>query len=342
MDEQSIFTQVIAEIQRDKNHSSSAARCKVVVNRLEQLLEKRVLVYFASEAGTDFSSMINDEDVFLIENLLNVSSTKKDLVLILHSDGGSALAAERIIEICRNYCVRRNDSSKFIVVIPKKAKSAATIVSLAADEIFLRGTAELGPVDPQFVTINDAGQLQSEPAYFSVDALENLFAPEGRKFFNWLTKNKNKPLTNLPIEVKLKLLEQCNYPLYINAKNELGLSDSIIEKIQKEKVRNNPKISPNDFDIFRDPHITKSHGRIINYSDLENNSLRKEGIIKTLEQLFATEPTKHREFDALLWELYVRKRQMLNDSGNKIVKTIEVAEELLVHYGSKKGQKKDS
>ena len=137
--------------------------------------------------------------------------------------------------------------------------------------------------------------------------------------------------------MKLKILEQCNYAMFVNAKNELGLSDSIIEKIANEKIKQYPTISSKDFDIFRDPHITKSHGRLINFSDLATNILQSEKIIEHLEDIFS-DKNKFKSFDNLLWELYVRKRQLVNDPGNNIVKTIESTEEFFVNFGMKHGQ----
>src|SRR3989304_9804214 len=175
---QSIFSQLLAELQKNKNHDASIERCKVIIKDLEKSLDKRVISYFSSEVGNDAASMVNDEDVFIIENLLSIPINKKDLVLILHSNGGFSLSAERIIDVCRNYCVQRNDDSEFYVIVPKKAKSAATIVALGSDKIYLRDAAELGPVDPQFIVADKDGNIPVEPAYLYVDALENTFDNE--------------------------------------------------------------------------------------------------------------------------------------------------------------------
>ncbi|MFZ2970833.1 MAG: hypothetical protein WA063_06825 [Minisyncoccia bacterium] len=341
MENKSIFSKLLTELQQNKNHNASIERCKQIIKELEQKLDKRIIAYFASEVGADSSSMINDEDVFIIENLLSIKSDKKDLVLIMHSNGGYALSAERIIEVCKDYCNRRNDGSKFIVIIPKKAKSAATIVALAADKVYLRNTAELGPVDPQFMVVGENGNIQIEPAYLYIDALENIFNTEDGAFWKkYFHKNNDKPLSQLPKEIKLKLLEQCNYPMYVTAKKELGLSDSIIDKISKEKIKQFPNISPSDFNIFKDPHITKSHGRIINLSDLRNNNLRREKIINKLEDFFDNREN-YGIFDVLLFELYVRKKQLINDLGNSTVKTIEEKEEFFIYPGPKMGQIKN-
>ena len=83
------------------------------------------------------------------------------------------------------------------------------------------------------------------------------------------------------------------------------------------------------------------YNNLINFSDLKNNALQTEKIIERLETLFE-DKNKYKTFDNLLWELYVRKKQLVNDSGNYIVKTIESAEEFFVNFGMKRGQKQPS
>mgnify|MGYP001562526453 CR=1 FL=1 len=85
----------------------------------------------------------------------------------------------------------------------------------------------------------------------------------------------------------------------------------------------------------------KSHGRLINLSDLKSNALRIEKIIERLEDILEN-ISEYKKFDDLLWELYVRKKQLVNDIGNPIVKTIESAEEFFISLGMKMGQKRPS
>jgi hypothetical protein len=48
--------------------------------------------------------------------------------------------------LCQQYC-----KGSFTVIVPYYAKSAATIIALGADKIFMGPTSELGPIDPQLV-----------------------------------------------------------------------------------------------------------------------------------------------------------------------------------------------
>jgi hypothetical protein len=69
--------------------------------------------------------------------------TSPNLDLIIHSPGGSAEAAEAIVEYLR---------SKFDhirVFVPHMAMSAATMLACAADQIVMGNHSFIGPIDPQ-------------------------------------------------------------------------------------------------------------------------------------------------------------------------------------------------
>jgi hypothetical protein len=90
---------------------------------------------------------------------------ERELDLILHSPGGSAEAAESIVEYLRS----RFDHIR--VVIPVAAMSAATMVALAADEILMGAHSQLGPIDPQFTIFTPEGP-RSAPAQAIKDQFE--------------------------------------------------------------------------------------------------------------------------------------------------------------------------
>ena len=103
--------------------------------------ERNVITYFSSFQHP--AAMIDDRDRDTIEGILQGMDNSKELDLIINSPGGRPLSAERIINVCRTY------SKGFRVIVPKLAKSAATMVAFGADLIILGESSELGPVDPQ-------------------------------------------------------------------------------------------------------------------------------------------------------------------------------------------------
>lgn len=85
---------------------------------------------------------------------------RKSLLLVLYSSGGDVGSAYLIGKLCREY----TDES-FVVVVPRGAKSAATLLCCAADEIHMGSLSELGPIDPQ---------IEGLPALGLRSAVENI------------------------------------------------------------------------------------------------------------------------------------------------------------------------
>lgn len=69
---------------------------------------------------------------------------EKPLLLVLVSGGGEPGSAYLIGKLCREF-----SNKKFVIVVPRHAKSAATLLACAANEIHMGSLSELGPIDPQ-------------------------------------------------------------------------------------------------------------------------------------------------------------------------------------------------
>lgn len=82
---------------------------------------------------------------------------ERELDIILHSPGGSAEAAESMVEFIRE----RFDHVR--VFVPIAAMSAATMVALSANELVMGQHSQLGPIDPQFIISTPEGE-RSAPA----------------------------------------------------------------------------------------------------------------------------------------------------------------------------------
>jgi ClpP class serine protease len=94
----------------------------------------------------DINRSINDYTADQIYNALKASDHNKDVLLIIFSNGGSIEPAYLISKCCRKY------SNRFIVAIPRRAKSAATLIALGANEIHMGAMSQLGPLDPQMLS----------------------------------------------------------------------------------------------------------------------------------------------------------------------------------------------
>src|SRR5258708_3440404 len=68
----------------------------------------------------------------------------KDILLITHSPGGQVEPAYLISKT-----LKRIAANPFAVAVPRRAKSAATLLALGADQIHMGMISQLGPIDPQ-------------------------------------------------------------------------------------------------------------------------------------------------------------------------------------------------
>src|SRR5262249_47582598 len=129
------------------------------------------------------------DEVYLINPLHSnkiyeaVSSLNKaaDILMVLVSDGGKIEPAYLISKTCK-----RLAKSKFVVSIPRRAKSAATLIALGASEIHMGFLSELGPIDPQFGGFPALGLAN---ALEKIASLSTKFPGSAEMFAKYLTTN---------------------------------------------------------------------------------------------------------------------------------------------------------
>ncbi|MBU4272204.1 MAG: hypothetical protein KKE86_08940 [Planctomycetes bacterium] len=115
------------------------------------------------------------------------------IALLIDSNGGLARPAYELAMLLRRHC------GGFTAVIPRHAKSAATILALGADKIIMNDHAELGPLDVQ---IWDPDREEAMSGLDEVQALERLqaFAMDAtdRMMMLLLKRTKKKARTLIP------------------------------------------------------------------------------------------------------------------------------------------------
>lgn len=110
---------------------------------IEERTNYKVVLLLMAEGWASIERDSVDDIYKYIKNL-NLSG-KKGIIVILHSTGGDADAAYHISEILNTI----SDKSELIFLVPRLAKSAATLLSCSGDKIVMTGMSELGPIDPQ-------------------------------------------------------------------------------------------------------------------------------------------------------------------------------------------------
>ncbi len=133
-----------------------------LIEGIEKLRDSHVIVYFVGDRGGLQTQIGEDAVRPLYNHLLEIdkSKIKKNKIdLILYSRGGRVEVPWRIVSSIRGFC------KEFNVIVPYKAHSAATMIAIGADNIYMTKKAELGPIDPSLTMSqgnNDGTVVQQE------------------------------------------------------------------------------------------------------------------------------------------------------------------------------------
>lgn len=163
---------------------------------------------------------INEEDITSFMTGLNgLNSEKKEarkLLLLIHSNGGSLEATEKIVSYLRS------KYHHITAVVPRTAMSAATLLCCACDEIIMGKQSAIGPIDPQINGI-PAHAILTE---FEKAEKDIAVRPEAAPI--WLERIKNLPfgiLTMCEVTNKLSKEKAISWLTSFMFKGELEAED---------------------------------------------------------------------------------------------------------------------
>lgn len=249
------------------------------LREIERLREGRTVLSFSSNIA------LSAPDADMIEEVLINSDNAKGVSLLLDSPGGDGLTAERIIQICRNY-----SGGDFEVIVPARAKSAATMVCLGADQILMSPTSELGPIDPQ--VLFDMGQgAQWTPAHNIITTYDELF----KNAVN-LKDGEITPYLQQLGNFNAVYVKQLRTAAALSEKIAVSsLGKGMMAKKKAGAIKN--KIKP-----FLDPDYTSSHGRGI------TADLAKQCDLKVLD----IDPSS--DLWKSVWGLYMRSKFVVENT----------------------------
>jgi len=141
---------------------------KKLIEKIEQKRQSKVVVYFTGDRHPFGARIAEDAVRPLYDHLLNLefNGNEKRIDLFLYSRGGDVSVPWRIVSMIREFC------DEFNVLVPYRAQSAATLLSIGADNIIMGKKAELGPIDPTLVkaTIGETAVPPQEIAVEDVNS----------------------------------------------------------------------------------------------------------------------------------------------------------------------------
>lgn len=145
---------------------ASRYRRQDAIRDIEAATGRKLICYVSGPAG-----YVDRDDVLPLTDLLYRIEPGEQLDLVLHTMGGDVDAAEKIAGLLLKAV---GADGELRVIVPDCAKSAGTLISLAAQSIIMSDTSELGPIDPQIVTMAPDGTRSSRPAQSYIDAYDDM------------------------------------------------------------------------------------------------------------------------------------------------------------------------
>ena len=132
--------EILVEGNADKIKSRLERELADLVKKWSRRLQGYTLLFFYTD------ERIGSEDADKIYKALQriKPNQRKDVLLVLVSNGGYVVPAYQISKLCREW-----SKDEFIVAAPRHAKSAATLICLGADAVHMGPLSHLGPIDPQ-------------------------------------------------------------------------------------------------------------------------------------------------------------------------------------------------
>ena len=141
-----------------------------------------------------------------------VATPSGNLIVVVDSGGGDIDAAYNLALLFRQY-----GSQRLTYVVPRWAKSAATLLVCGGDSVMMTPVAELGPLDPQITQMNPMEQrLESfSPLHIesTLELIRNEFNNGNKELADGLMQRLQFPITLGSFKKSLEVGKQYAYRL---------------------------------------------------------------------------------------------------------------------------------
>jgi len=247
---------------------------KKSLKKLSDLRKSEIIVYITGDKTPpqQFGTVIAlDVLPFFYQHLSKIGKQKK-ISLFLYSCGGHLNAPWSIVNLIREFC------DEFEVIIPYKALSAATLISLGADTILMTPLSQLSPIDP-------IGTFQ-----VSGEKRENISIEDVTGFINFAKEKIGIAEQNALAEVLKRLCDQIKPSILGSINRTHSLIREIAKKLLKlhknrleeEQIEN--MVEKLTEKLFSHQHIINrkeakdvvGFGDIVQYSSKEEEKLMNE------------------------------------------------------------------
>jgi hypothetical protein len=135
-------------------------KTQAIIKKLNSLLGGTIICYFNNPRGS-----ICHDDVVALYELLETLGKTPEIYIFIKSSGGNGQASLRLVNVLRQYCDR------VIALVPLECASAATMVTLGANEILMGPMAYLTAVDTSLTHSLSPIDRDNERVSVSLDEL---------------------------------------------------------------------------------------------------------------------------------------------------------------------------
>ncbi len=186
---------------------------------------------------------------------LNYKNLDGNLDVIVESSGGDIDAAYNIASLFQKYAHK-----ELSFIVPRWAKSAATLIVCAGDVIYMTPVAELGPLDPQITEINPIEERMERFSPLHIQTTLEMIRQEFQK--------GNKDLAD-------GLLKRLQYPLTLGSfLKTQEISQQYLVRLLQNRMEKTSKLGAKVNDIAT--RLSKDyvdHGFCINCAEAKNIGL---------------------------------------------------------------------
>ena len=247
-----------------------------IISELEERMSSKIICYLTGDRP-NMPTQIAPDVIYRFRRLLEQIGEVESIALFLYSRGGDTNVPWRLVNLIREYCKR------LIVLVPFRAHSAATMIALGADRIYMGKMAELSPIDPKVVNpfnppdpANPAARVPISVE--DVDAFRELAERFGQKDASALVKQQAFAALVAKVEpLALGNVQRSYAQIRELAKNLLELhmkdhGDDANKKIDKIVATLTQRLY--------------SHEHLINRQEAKAMGLEVECVDSSLDQLF--------------------------------------------------------
>ncbi len=256
-----------------------------LLERIQELRDSSVLVYFTGDRQPTQAVIAEDAVRPLYDHLLalaGVAPQKGKIDLFLYSRGGDVSVPWRIVSMIREFC------DEFCVLVPYKAYSAATMISMGSDQIVMGKKAELGPIDPTLVK-SIVGEAAVPPTEISV---EDMFS-----YISFMREKANISDQTALAQVMSQLADHLTPPTLGRVNRQYSHIRLVARKLLTSRKQ---KIEDSKIGTIVDALTEKmySHGHAIGRTEAAEVGLPVE--------------MPNDELEKLIWELYTEYETLLH------------------------------